>query len=180
MQVADLTADTVQSLAINHANGLVTLFLPLLNQPLPENAVTLNMTKYITVPSNRSDATGKIVTEMVTWEASAVFGELEELKCPIIRTCLTWIMSMSIYMYRHSGYECMLLIYDASSMHGSYVQYRTQCRIGNSWTRAHAAKCSNPGSVCRRFTKSLQTPHEESTDTSQRVRRHFMKSLQNC
>jgi len=77
VQVADLTADTVQSLAINHANGSVTLFLPLLNQPLPENGVTLNMTKYNTVPTNRSDDTGNIVTEMVTWGTSAVFGELE-------------------------------------------------------------------------------------------------------
>ena len=75
MQVADLTADAVQSLAINHANGSVTLSLPL-NQPLPESAVTLNMTKYNTVPTNRSDVTGNIVTEMVTWGASAVFGEL--------------------------------------------------------------------------------------------------------
>ena len=77
VQVADLTADAVQSLAINHANGSVTLFLPLLNQPLPENAVTLIMTKYNTVPTNRSDVTGNIVTEMVTWRTSAEFGELE-------------------------------------------------------------------------------------------------------
>ena len=76
MQVANLTTDAVQSLAINHANGSVTLSLPLLNQPLPENAVTLNMTKYNTVPTNRSDVTGNIVTEMVTWGTSAVFGEL--------------------------------------------------------------------------------------------------------
>ena len=77
VQVADLTADAVQSLAINLANGSVTLFLPLLSQPLPENAVTLNMTKYNTVPTNRSDVTGNIVTEMVTWGTSAVFSELE-------------------------------------------------------------------------------------------------------
>ena len=77
MQLADLTVDAVQSLAINRANGSVTLFLPLLNQPLPENAVTLNMTKYNTVSTNRSDVTGNIVTEMVTWRTSAVFGELE-------------------------------------------------------------------------------------------------------
>ena len=72
-----MTADTVYSLAIKHANGSVTLFLPLLSQPLPENAVTLNMTKYNTVPTNRSDVMGNIVTEMVTWGTSAVFGELE-------------------------------------------------------------------------------------------------------
>ena len=76
VQVADLTADAVQSLAINHANGSVTLSLPL-SQPLPVNATTLNMTKYNTVPTNRSDDMGNIVTEMVTWETSAVFGELE-------------------------------------------------------------------------------------------------------
>ena len=68
-----MTADAVHSLTIKHANGTVTLFLPLLSPPLPENAVT----KYITVPTNRSDVTGNIVTEMVTWGTSAVFGELE-------------------------------------------------------------------------------------------------------
>ena len=80
VQIADLTADAVQSIAINHTNGSVTLFLPLLNQPLPENAMTLNMTKFNTFLTNRSDATcdmGNIVTEMVTWGTSAVFGELE-------------------------------------------------------------------------------------------------------
>ena len=74
MQVADLTADAVQSLAINHANGSVTLSLRL-SQPLPENAVTLNMTKYNTVPTNRSDVTGN--TDIVTWVTLAVFGKLE-------------------------------------------------------------------------------------------------------
>ena len=76
VQVADLTADAVQSLAINHTNDPVTLSLPL-SQPLPENAVTLSMTKYNTVPTNRTDDTGNIVTEMVTWGTSAMFGELE-------------------------------------------------------------------------------------------------------
>ena len=76
MQVADLTADAVRSLAINHANGSVTLSLPL-SQLLSDNAVTLNKTKYYTVSTNRSDVTGNIVTEMVTWGTSAVFGELE-------------------------------------------------------------------------------------------------------
>ena len=71
-----MTADAVQSLAINHANGSVTLSLRL-SQPLPENAVTLNMTKYNTVPTNRSDVVENLVTEMVTWGTSAVFGELE-------------------------------------------------------------------------------------------------------
>ncbi len=80
VQVADLTADEFQSLAINHANGSVTLSLPL-SQPLPENATTLNMTKYNTVPTNRSDVMGNIVTEMVTWNASAMFSELEWPLC---------------------------------------------------------------------------------------------------
>ena len=79
VQVADLTADAVQSLAINHANGSVTLSLHL-SQPLLENATTLIMTKYNTVPTNRSDVTGKIVTAMVTWGTSAVFGELELIR----------------------------------------------------------------------------------------------------
>ena len=77
VQVANLTTDAVQFLTINHANGSVTLFLPLLHQPLPENAVTLNMTKYNTVPTNRSDDMGNVVTEMVTWGTSAVFSELK-------------------------------------------------------------------------------------------------------
>ena len=76
VQVADLTANAVQSLAINHANGSVTLSLSL-SQPLPENAVTLNLTKYNTVPTNRSNDMGNIVTEMVIWGTSATFGELE-------------------------------------------------------------------------------------------------------
>ena len=71
-----MTADAVQSLAINHTDGSVTLSLPL-SQPLPEDAVTLNMTKYNTVPTNRSNITGNMVTEMVTRGTSAVFGELE-------------------------------------------------------------------------------------------------------
>ena len=62
VQVAGLTADAVQS--INHARCSVTLSLHLI-QILPENVVTLNMTKYNTAPTNRSDDTGNIVTEMV-------------------------------------------------------------------------------------------------------------------
>ena len=76
VRIADLTADKFQSLAINQTDGPVTLPIPL-SQPLPENATTLNMTKYNTVPTNRSDVTGNIVTAMVTWGTSAVFGELE-------------------------------------------------------------------------------------------------------
>ena len=76
VRVADLTADEFQSKITNLPNGFLTLSLPL-SQPLAENAVTLNMTKYNTVPTNRSDVTGNIVTEMVTWGTSAVFSELE-------------------------------------------------------------------------------------------------------
>ena len=107
VQVADLTADAVQSLAINHANGSVTLSLRL-SQPLPENAVTLNMTKYNTVPTNRSDDTGNTVTEMVTWGTSAVFGELE-LVCVCKRDiaydkCITY--SYSIYYVCYVSLGC--------------------------------------------------------------------------
>ena len=91
VEVANLTANAgqskftdpsngFQSLAINHTNGSVTLSLPL-NQTLPENAVTLNMTKYNTVPTNRSDVTGKMITEMVPWGTSALFSELEWPLC---------------------------------------------------------------------------------------------------
>ena len=76
VQVANLTADEFHSKITDLSNGFLTLSLPLLKQPLPENAVTLNMTKYNAVPTNRSDVTGNIVTEMVTWETSAVFCEL--------------------------------------------------------------------------------------------------------
>ena len=76
VKVADLTADAVQSLAINHTDGSVTLSLPL-SQPLPETSKTLNMTKYNTIPTNRTDNIENIVTEMVTRGTSAVFGELE-------------------------------------------------------------------------------------------------------
>ena len=76
VQVADMTADEFQSKITDLSNGFQTLSLPL-NQPLPEDAATLNMTKYNTVPTNRSDDVGNIVTEMVTWGTSAVFGELE-------------------------------------------------------------------------------------------------------
>ena len=94
VQVADLTAYLVQRRAINHINGSVTLSL-FLSQPLPEDAVTLNMTKYNTVPTNRSDNTGNIVTEMVTWGTSAVFSELEQE---------IWFLELSSYlemMYIH-------------------------------------------------------------------------------
>ena len=80
VQVANMTADAFQSLTTNHSNGSVTLSLPL-TQRLSEEAVTVNMTKFNTVPTNMSDDMGNIVTEMVTWRTSAVFGEL---KVPIV------------------------------------------------------------------------------------------------
>ena len=101
VQVADLTADAVQSLSINHANGSVTLSLPL-NQPLPENAVTLNMTKYNTVPTNRSDDMGNIVTEMVTWGTSTVFGELKLITSDICIIHSSTIVNDDACTYMHS------------------------------------------------------------------------------
>ena len=76
VQVADLTADEVQSRITDFSNGFATLSLPL-TQRLSESAVTVNMTKFNTVPTNRSDDMGNTITEMVTWGTSAVFGELK-------------------------------------------------------------------------------------------------------
>ena len=73
-QVANMTADEFQSLTTSHPNGSATLSLPL-TQRLSEEAVTVNMTKFNTVPTNMSDDMRNIVTEMVTWGTSAVFGE---------------------------------------------------------------------------------------------------------
>ena len=96
-----MTADAVQSLAINHANGSVTLSLPL-SQPLPVNATTLNMTKYNTVPTNRSDVTGNIVTEMVTWGTSAVFGELKLTARENLHALYTYISSLDNVYCTHT------------------------------------------------------------------------------
>ena len=76
MQVANMTADEFHSKITNHSNGFATLSLPL-TQRLSEVAVTLNMTKFNTVPTNMSDDMGNIVTENVTWGTSAVFRELK-------------------------------------------------------------------------------------------------------
>ena len=76
VQVADMTADEFQSRITDLSNGFATLSLPL-TQRLPEKAMTVNMTKFNTVPTNMSDDMGNIVTEMVTWRTSAVFGEME-------------------------------------------------------------------------------------------------------
>ena len=75
VQVANMTADEFQSKITDHSNGSVTLSLPL-TQRLSEEAVTVNMTKFNTVPTNMSDDMGNIVTEMVTWRTSGVFSEL--------------------------------------------------------------------------------------------------------
>ena len=71
-----MTVDEFQSRITNHTNGSVTLSLPLIQQ-IPEKAMTVNMTKFNTVPTNMSDDMGNIVTEMVTRGTSAVFGEME-------------------------------------------------------------------------------------------------------
>ena len=75
VQIANMTPDEFQSLITNHTSSSVTLFLPL-TQRLSEEAMTVNMTKFNTVPTNMSDDMGNIVTEMVTWGTSAVFSEL--------------------------------------------------------------------------------------------------------
>ena len=77
-KVVDLIADEVQS--TNHTNGSVILFLPLRQWPTDKNVVdrmTVDITKFNTVPTNKSEDIGNIVIEMVTWGTSAVFGELD-------------------------------------------------------------------------------------------------------
>ena len=83
VQIANMTADEFHSKITDHSNGFVTLSLPL-TQRLSEEAVTVNMTKFNTVPTNMSDDMGNIVTEMVTWGTSSVFGELQMIAewCP--------------------------------------------------------------------------------------------------
>ena len=49
----------------------------LLSPVSPLEHAIIKVTKCNTVFTNRSDVTGIIVTEMVTWGTSAVFGELE-------------------------------------------------------------------------------------------------------
>ena len=76
VQVADMTADEFQSRITDLSNGFATLSLPL-TQRLPETTKMVNMTKFNTVPTNMSDDMGNIVTEMVTWGTSAMFGEMD-------------------------------------------------------------------------------------------------------
>ena len=72
-----MTADEFQSRITDLSNGFATLSLSLTTQRLPEKTMTVNMTKFNTVPTNMSDDMGNIVTEMVTWGTSTVFGELD-------------------------------------------------------------------------------------------------------
>ena len=74
VQIANMTVLELESLTTDHTNGSVTLSLPL-TQRLSENAVTVNMTKFNTVPTNMSDDMGNIVTEKVTWSISAFHSE---------------------------------------------------------------------------------------------------------
>ena len=96
-----MTADEFQSRITTHTNGSVTLSLPL-TQQLSEKAMTVNMTKFNTVPTNMSDDMGNIVTKMVTWWTSAVFGEVDStiqgadiLKERIVLECCTYIACFS-------------------------------------------------------------------------------------
>ena len=76
VQVANMTADEFQSRVTDVSNGIAILSLPP-TQQLPEKAITVNMTKFNTVPTNMSDDKGNIVTKMMTWKILAVYGELE-------------------------------------------------------------------------------------------------------
>ena len=71
-----MSADEFQyQISTNRTNGFVTLSLPL-TQWLPEKGLTVNMTKFNTVPTYTSDDMGNIVTQMMR-RTSAVYGELE-------------------------------------------------------------------------------------------------------
>ena len=87
VQVADMTLDEFQSRITDLSNGFGTLSLPL-TQRLPEKAMTVNMTKFNTVPTNMSDDMGTIDTEMVTWRTSAVYGKLELASSVCVCVCL--------------------------------------------------------------------------------------------
>ena len=100
VQVANMTADEFQSKITNHSNGFVTLSLPL-TQRLSEEAVTVNMTKFNTVPTNMSDDMGNIVTEMVTWGTAAVFSELQMIAewCLNSAQVVHTYVCICVYMY---------------------------------------------------------------------------------
>ena len=80
VQVVNMSAVQFQSLTINHTND--------------PTAVTTNMTKFNTVPTNMSDDMGNIVTEMGTWRTSAVFGELNL----IAERCLDSVHVVRMYV----------------------------------------------------------------------------------
>ena len=105
VQIANMTADEFHSRMTDHSNGFVTLSLPL-TQRLSGNATTANMTKFNTVPTNMSDDMGNIVTEMVTWRTSAVFGEL---KLAIENGCLEkaagmYVLDRIVHTVFHMNY----------------------------------------------------------------------------
>ena len=84
VQVANMTADEFHSKITAISNRHETLSLPL-TQRLSEEAVTVNMIKFNTVPTNMSDDMGNTVTKMVIWGTSAVFM-ISELK--LTRVCI--------------------------------------------------------------------------------------------
>ena len=103
VQVADMTVDEFQSRITDLSNGFATLSLPL-TQRLPEKTMTVNMTKFNTAPTNMSDDMGNIVTEMVTWGTSAVFGEMDLSSC--IRTYLNLGRSIAYVHVCMCAYVC--------------------------------------------------------------------------
>ena len=71
--------------------------------------MTVNMTKFNTVPTNMSDDMGNIVTEMVTWRTSAVFGEMDLSTCickpgQIHNVCSHVYVRICMYV---CGYNCL-------------------------------------------------------------------------
>ena len=121
VQVADMTADKFQSRIIDLSNGFATLSLPL-SQRLPEKAMTVNMTKFNTVPTNMSDDMGNIVTEMVTWRTSAVYGKLELSSraysmCVCVCVCVCLCMETAACESAH----CMVYVLKFVTYYSSHV-----------------------------------------------------------
>ena len=115
VQVANMTADEFQSRITVNSNRRETLSLPL-TQRLSEEAVTVNMTKFNTVPTNMSNDMGNIVTEMVTWGTSGVF---DQLKVAIkIAGCLESCRDVCIRILHtcfHINYIIVIQIYTSSA-----------------------------------------------------------------
>ena len=105
VQVANMTADEFQSRMKDLSNGFATLSIPLI-QRLPEKAMTVNMSKFNTVPTNMSDNMGYIVTEMVTWRTSAVYGKLE-LASRAYSMSVCVCMRLLVYVY-NCLWKCIL------------------------------------------------------------------------